>query len=170
MRALDVLQSLPEVDGARLGAIGHSLGGYNTLFLAAFDPRVKALACSAGYNAFADYAASPYGGGDLAKWALDKHLRRIRTVYNSDPRQVPFDFPELIGALAPRPLLTVAPTRDDIFVLPGVRKCLAAARPVYELLGAGGNLQARFPDAAHDFPAAERAAAYAFLDKGLRPK
>jgi hypothetical protein len=170
MRALDVLQSLPEVDGARLGCIGWSLGGYNTVFLGPFEPRIKVLVSHAGYNSFVDYAASKYGGGDLAKWSLDKHIRRIRTVYNNDPRQLPCDFPELIATLAPRPLLTIAPKGDDIFVLPGVTKCLEVARPVYELLGAGGNLQARFPDGGHEFPKAEREAAYAFLDQVLRPK
>ena len=51
--------------------------------------------------------------------------------------------------------------------LPGVRKCLNAARPAYELVGDVDDLQARFPDAAHDFPNAERKAAYDFLDQHL---
>jgi hypothetical protein len=54
-------------------------------------------------------------------------------------------------------------------VLPGVTKCLDAARPVYELLGARDNLQARFPDGAHNFSDSERQAAYEFLDKFLEP-
>jgi dienelactone hydrolase len=170
MRAIDVLESLPEVDTNRIGCIGHSLGGYNTIFLAVQDPRVKVMVSNAGYNSFADYAASPYGGGDLAKWALDKHIRRIRTIYNNDPAAVPSDFPELIAALAPRPLLTIASKQDEIFVLPGVMKCLQAARPVYELLGARDNLTARFPEGAHSFSESERRAAYEFLDKVLKPQ
>jgi dienelactone hydrolase len=169
MRAIDVLASLPEVDADRIGCIGHSLGGYNTIFLGVQEARVKVMVSNAGYNSFVDYAASPYGGGDLAKWALDKHIRRIRTIYNNDPASVPCDFPEMIAALAPRPLLTIAPKQDEIFVLPGVMKCLDAARPVYELLGAPGNLQARFPDDAHNFSEGERRAAYEFLDKFLKP-
>src|SRR5439155_1051443 len=43
MRAVDLLQSLPEVDGDRIGCIGHSLGGHNTMFTAVFDPRIKAM-------------------------------------------------------------------------------------------------------------------------------
>jgi dienelactone hydrolase len=170
IRAIDVLQSLPEVDGQRIGSIGHSLGGYNTVFLGALEPRVKAMVSSAGFNAFADYAASPYGGGDIAKWSVDKHIRRVRTVYDNDSSQVPCDFPEMIAAIAPRPLLIIGPKDDEIFVLPGVVKCLDAARPVYEMLGARTNLQSRFPDGGHDFAEAERQAAYAFLDKHLRPK
>jgi len=167
MRAIDVLESLPEVDAARIGSIGHSLGGYNTVFLAALDLRVKAMVSSAGYNSFFDYASSEYGGGDLANWSLDKHIRRIRTVYNDEPHKVPVDFTELVGALAPRPFFTNAPTEDHIFVLPGVIKCIDAARPVYELLGAADNLQSVYPDAKHDFPDAQRQAAYEFFDRHL---
>ncbi len=169
MRAIDVLHTLPEVDPERIGCIGHSLGGYNTLFLSAFDPRIKAIVSSAGFNSFFDYVSSEYGGGDLANWGLDKHMRRIRTVYNNDPAQVPFDFTELVGALAPRPFFVCAPKGDHIFVLPGVTKCIKAARPIYELLNAGDNLQAVYPDAKHDFPDVQRQAAYEFLDRFLRP-
>jgi dienelactone hydrolase len=168
MRAIDALETLPEVDPGRIGSIGHSLGGYNTVFLGALEPRIKVMVSSAGYNSFADYAASAYGGGDLAKWSLDKHLRRIRTIYNNDASQAPCDFSEMLAVIAPRPLLTIAPKQDEIFVLPGVTKCLDAARPIYELLEARGNFQARFPDGGHDFAAEERQAAYAFLDRFLR--
>lgn len=170
VRAIDVLETIPEVDAARIGSIGHSLGGYNTLFLGLFDPRVKVMVSSAGYNAFPDYAASKYGGGDLKNWGIDKEQRRIRTVYGNDVRQVPFDFPELIAALAPRPLFTSAPLHDDYFDHPGVLKCLAAARPVYELFGAADRLELQSPDARHDFPDAQRTAAYDFLDRHLRGK
>src|SRR5438128_2273541 len=120
-------------------------------------------ASNAAYNSFVDYAASPYGGG--ARWSLDKHIRRIRTIYNNDPSVMPCDFPEVIAALAPRPLLTTAPKQDEIFVLTGVMKCLETAGPVYELLGARDNLQARFPEGAHNFCESERQAAYEFLDE-----
>ena len=46
-RAIDLLQSLPEVDPDRVGVIGHSLGGNNALFLAAFDDRVKVIVTAA---------------------------------------------------------------------------------------------------------------------------
>lgn len=168
MRAIDLLETMPEVDASRIGSIGHSLGGYNTLFLGLFEPRVKVMVSSAGYNAFPDYAASKYGGGDLSNWGIDKQMRRMRTVYNNAPEQVPFDFPELLAALAPRPVFTSAPLQDDYFDHPGVLKCLDAARPVYALFGGEGNLEIQSPDARHDFPDAQRQAAYEFLDRHLR--
>ncbi|MEP6755971.1 MAG: acetylxylan esterase, partial [Chthonomonadales bacterium] len=58
MGAIDLLQSMHEVDPNRIGAIGHSLGGHNALFTAAFDPRIKCVVTSCGFTAFARY----YGG------------------------------------------------------------------------------------------------------------
>jgi Dienelactone hydrolase family len=46
--AVDILASLPEVDADRIGAVGHSLGAKETLYLAAFDERVKVTVSSEG--------------------------------------------------------------------------------------------------------------------------
>ncbi len=46
MRGVDLLQSLPQVDASRIGAAGHSLGAIESLYLAAFDERVKATVAS----------------------------------------------------------------------------------------------------------------------------
>src|SRR5690606_33478143 len=43
MRSVDLLQSLPEVDPQRIGVIGHSLGGHNSMFVAVFDERIKCV-------------------------------------------------------------------------------------------------------------------------------
>ena len=53
VRGIDLLVALPQVDPGHIGAIGHSLGGHNSLFVAMFDPRVKAVVTSRGFNAFA---------------------------------------------------------------------------------------------------------------------
>ena len=49
--AVDLLQSMKEVDAENIGALGHSLGGHGTMFLAAYDQRIKAAAgnCSASF-------------------------------------------------------------------------------------------------------------------------
>ena len=47
-RGVDVLATLPTVDPARIGAVGHSLGAKETLYLAAFDERIKAAVFSEG--------------------------------------------------------------------------------------------------------------------------
>ena len=162
MRAVDLLVSLPQVDPARIGCIGHSLGGHNAMFVAVFDPRVKAVVSSCGFNTFAKYM-----GGNLTGWAGFRYMPRIASRYGSDPKKMPFEFTEVVAALAPRPFFVNAPLGDSNFEVSGVRDCIAAARPVYALLGAGKSLVVQYPDAGHDFPPGVRRAAYEFLGRAL---
>jgi dienelactone hydrolase len=163
MRAVDYLQSLLEVDGERIGCIGHSLGGHNSMFLAVFDPRIKCVVSNCGFCSFPRYY-----GGDLKGWSHDGYMPRIRTVYELKPEKMPFDFTEVTAALAPRPFLASAPTRDSNFDVQGVKDCIAAARPVYELLGADDKLAANYPDCDHNFPPEVRKVAYDWLDRWLK--
>jgi dienelactone hydrolase len=162
-RAIDLLQGLPQVDPERIGCIGHSLGGHNTIFTAVFDPRIKALVSSCGFTRF-----HKYFGGKLQGWSSARYMPRIAKVYGNDPDRVPFDFPEIVAALAPRAFLACAPLHDDNFDVSGVRDVMAAARPIYELYGKADNLAALYPDCQHTFPPATREAAYAFLDRHLK--
>jgi dienelactone hydrolase len=162
-RAVDLLVSLPEVDPARIGCIGHSLGGHNTMFTAAFDTRIKALVSNCGFTSFPKYY-----GGKLKGWTSARYMPRIASQYDLKPDRVPFDFPEVVAALAPRAFLASAPLHDDNFEVSGVKDCIAAARPVYELLGAGDRLAANYPDCKHEFPPAVRQVAYDWLDRWLK--
>ncbi len=163
MRCVDLLVARKDVDPGRIGAIGHSLGGHNALFLGVFDPRVKAVVSSCGWTPFHDYY-----GGNLKGWTSDRYMPRLRNVYGLDPDKAPFDFHELIAALAPRAFFSNSPLRDANFDFRGVEKAVPAARRVYELLGAPNNLRATYPDAEHDFPPTVRQEAYRFLDRFLR--
>ncbi len=159
-RAVDLLETLPEVDTRRIVAIGHSLGGHNALFTAVFDQRIRAVISSCGFTAFHNYY-----GGKLAGWTSDRYMPRIREVYGNDPDRVPFDFHELLAALAPRPVFVNAPLRDDNFDCTGVKRVMAAAAKVYRLWNAESRLHVEYPDAAHDFPDPVRLAAYQWLDR-----
>lgn len=162
IRTIDLLCQQPEVDAERIGAIGHSLGGHTAIFTALYEPRIKAVVSNCGFTRF-----HRYYGGNLTGWTSDRYFPRIATEYGKDPGRVPFDFPGLIAALAPRPFLASSPLHDDNFDVTGVRETIAAARPVYELLGAGDKLRANYPDCDHSFPPEVRKVAYEFLDEQL---
>ena len=163
IRAVDLMQTLPEVDGDRIGCIGHSLGGHNSIFTAAFDPRVKAVVSNCGFTRFHKYYA-----GKLKGWESPRYMPRIASVYGSDPDRVPFDFTEIVAALAPRAFLASAPMHDDNFEVSGVRDVIAAAKPIYALFGKPDNLAANYPNCQHSFPPAAREVAYSFLDRHLK--
>ena len=162
-RALDFLQTIPQVDKDRIGCIGHSLGGHNTLFTAAFDPRIKVLVSSCGFTRFPRYY-----GGKLKGWTSDRYMPKIDREYGNDPNRVPFDFTEIIASLAPRPFLASSPVGDGNFDVTGVRETIAAAKPVYALYGKADNLQANYPNCGHDFPEDARKVAYEFFDRHLQ--
>jgi len=159
MRAVDLLQTLPEVDGKQLGVIGHSLGGHNALFTSAFEARLKVIVSSCGFPSFLK--------DDMPSWTGPRYMPRIASVYKNDARRMPFDCTEIVASLAPRAFLACAATKDDDFDVAGVRDVMASARPIYELHKAGDRLQAYYPDAPHSFPEDARKRAYAFLEKQL---
>ncbi len=163
MRCVDYLSSVPEVDAARIGCMGHSLGGHNTLFLGVFDPRVKVLVCSCGFTSFPKYYA-----GDLTGWTHPGYMPAIASEYGKDPARMPFDFPGVLAALAPRPLFVNAPLHDANFDVGGVRDCIRAIEGVYGLYSADKEVSVVYPDAEHDFPDEARRQAYAFVDRALR--
>ncbi len=164
MRAVDLLESLPEVDKNRIGCVGVSLGGHNSLFVGAFDTRLKVMVTSSGFDSFHDYM-----GGDLKGWCQPRYMMRIQDVYGKDPNKMPFDFPEVIAALAPRPLYVHAPISDSNFRVESVKRCLAAASGVYRLFGAENRILADYPEGGHGFPPEARELAYRFIDGVLKP-
>jgi dienelactone hydrolase len=153
-RALDYLENRPEVDASRLGMIGHSLGGQETLFTSAIDTRIAAAVSSCGFGSL-------------------RTLKRDRINHNY-ALFVPGlgdngDYGAVLALVAPRPFLAVARTNDPIFPKDGIEETLAAARRVYVAKGASDRLTMFFEPGTHDFSPTMRATAYAWLDQWLAP-
>lgn len=172
MRCVDLLQSMPDVDPDRIGVIGHSLGGHNALFTAAFDKRLKVVVASCGWTLF-DY----YNPGEnrtvkakdvLAPWAQDLYMPRLREKYLLDNKNFPFDFDEVIATIAPRPFFSNSPLHDTNFNVEGVKKGMKNASAVYNFLGAKKSPEGHYPDSGHDFPPDIRTEAYQFIDRILK--
>jgi dienelactone hydrolase len=154
-RAVDLLESLPYVKPQRIGVIGHSLGGHNSLFIAAFDARLRVAVTSCGFTLF-----SHYKGGDLTGWSHAGYMPRIATHYEKSHRRMPFDFTDVFAAIAPRKVFICAPLHDGNFDVEGVRKCVSEVSALFP----AGCIEAQYPDGAHDFPPQTRSRAYQFLD------
>jgi dienelactone hydrolase len=162
IRGLDLLDSLAFVRKGAYAAIGHSLGGHNSVYTAVFDPRVRAVVSSCGLDSYLDYK-----NGDIRGWTSTRYMPRL-LAYRDRLEQIPFDFQEMIAALAPRGCFLSAPLRDDNFNWKSVDRVAAAARQVYRLYGKDDELIVKHPDCEHDFPQEIRELAYRFLDAHLR--
>ncbi|HOP76723.1 MAG TPA: dienelactone hydrolase family protein [Thermogutta sp.] len=97
MAAVDLLTQLPGVDGQRIGAIGHSLGGKEVLYLAAFDERIRATVSSEGGVGLS------FSNWD-APWYLGPEIR--------EP-QFGHDHHELLALIAPRAFLLIGGDSAD---------------------------------------------------------
>lgn len=163
MRCVDLLQARDDVDGEKIGAIGHSLGGHNAIFLGVFDPRVKVIVSSCGWTPMHDYY-----GGKLKGWTSDRYIPAIDTEYGLDPNRVPFDYYGLLAALAPRAFFSNSPLHDSNFDYRGVEKAAPKVRRIYELYEVPDVMRIAYPDAEHDFPPAVREESFMFLDRFLK--
>jgi dienelactone hydrolase len=129
IHAVDVLERLPGVDPTRLGAVGLSGGGYQTLWLAALDERIQWANVVAGVAAYRDRAEIFSALGDQEQAPSDLYLN--------------VDYTDLIGLVAPRPLLLTYNSDDKWFPAdPCLKTLVDGAAPHYAALGATGRLHA----------------------------
>ena len=162
MRCVDLLQSMPNVDSERIGVIGHSLGGHNAMFVAAFDARLKIVVSSCGWTEFEYLAAD----GKLEEYSQDCYMPLIRDKYQLDGDKLPFNFHEIIALFAPRCFFSNSPVNDvDEFNVEGVKVGIDRAKEAYHFLHAEDNLLVRYPMVGHDFPPEIRREAYRFIDE-----
>lgn len=149
IRAVDFVQSLPNVDRKRIGVLGHSLGGKQALYAAAFDERIKAAVSSEGGIGL------KFSNWD-AIWYLGPRIR--------DP-DFPLENHQVLSLVAPRAFLLLGGESAD-----GERSAefIRAARPIYELLGASDKLRWFNHREGHRYPPVARAEAEEFLDRELK--
>ena len=168
LRGLDLLESLPYVKRGGFGVIGHSLGGHNSVYTAVFDERIKVIVSSCGLDSYRDYmGGNPKVWQREQGWCQTRYMLRLAD-YAGRVQDIPFDFHELIGALAPRVVFINAPLRDSNFKWESVDRVAAAAREVFQLHDAPQNLIVEHPDSEHDFPHEMREKAYALFDRHLQ--
>ena len=119
---------------------------------------------SCGFTGFHDYYK-----GALAGWTSDRYMPRIRDVYGNNADEVPFDFQEVLAAIAPRAIFVSAPVNDNNFEHAGVLKVIEEVAKIYRVYGvADTQLTTEYPDCAHDFPDETRERAYQWLEQRLK--
>lgn len=118
------LADRPEVDADRIGLIGHSGGATLALLTSVVDDRVAALGLSAYANTFAASIESVHH-------CACNYLPGILAVAEQ---------PDLLAAIAPRPLFCESGAEDPIFPVRGFREAMEGAQQAYGRAGAADQL------------------------------
>jgi dienelactone hydrolase len=119
MRALDYLETRPEVDKSRFGVTGRSGGGAYSWWLAALDERVKVACPVAGMTDLENYVVDGTVEGHCDCMFMVNTYR--------------WDYPAVAALIAPRPLLICNSDKDTIFPLDGVVRLHEKVRHMYDL-------------------------------------
>ncbi len=142
--ALNVLLARPEVDPARIGVTGMSMGGSRTTWLCALDERPKALVPVAQMTRYADFAAT-------GRYNLHGIYYYLPAMLNSG-----IDMEHLVALAAPRPQLVLIGDSDPLSPMSGVRAVETFARAVYAAAGANDALSFDVtPGQAHKYTPAQ---------------
>ena len=137
--ALDVVCGLPYVDENQVWLVGFGLGAFVGLHVAALDARPAGLVAVCGPPPFRLDRAQEKTGG-IRRWShLHMLLPRLGFFIGEEGR-VPYDIHELLACVAPRPVLVVSPKLDREAPVEMVTQAVEAARDVYALHEARGQL------------------------------
>ncbi len=152
MRAVDYLQTRPEVNGTKIGITGASGGGNQSMYSGAWDVRLSAAVpvCSVG-----NYQA---------------YLRTACCLCEVVPGALTYTEEwGVLGLTAPRGLMVVSATKDAYqFSVEQAKKSIAQAAPVFELAGKKANLRHAIFESGHDYNQAMREAMYGWMTLHLK--
>lgn len=181
-RVLDYLETRPDVDRERLGVMGISLGGHTTWMVSA-DPRVKvAVPCisvcswrwqleNEGYTQRVKNLSKAF---DAVKVELGEKEITPKVVAAAWQRWLPgipkkYDCQDLLGAMAPRPLLILGGDSDPVAPLEGAKLAITSIEESYRRAGASDRLQVIIAEkSGHTVTPVQQTAMFAWFGRWLK--
>lgn len=138
-RAMDYLETLPEVNAKQIVVFGHSRLGKTALWAGAQDERFAIVISNNSGEGGASLARRNYGENiacsiEHASW---RYCNRFRD-YVDRESDLPFDQHMLLGLVAPRPVYVASATRDSLADPKGEFLTAVYAGPVYRLFDLRG--------------------------------
>ncbi len=152
IRAVDYLMSRKEVDPERIGITGHSGGGTQAAYIAAFDDRILAV------------APECYLTNMRRLWEGDGPQDAEQHFYQGIASGL--DLADLLEVRAPKPALQIT-TTQDFFTIQGAMETEKEVKKAYHAFGKAENFYRVEDDAPHSVTKKNREARNAFFQKQL---
>lgn len=141
---VDALEKDALVDPNRIYLFGFSMGGDVGVYAAALDPRVKGVVSICGFTPMRTDTAAK-GTGGVARYAFQRDLLPRLGFFVGHESQIPYDYHELLGMIAPRPAMVVQPLLDREATPADVKTAVDQAKKVYDLYDASNKLMLMEP-------------------------
>lgn len=155
---VDFLASLPEVDPARIGCMGWSMGGYRAWMLAALTDRIAAGASVCWMNTTDVQFSWEYGRERGGFPNMLPGLRRY------------LDYPHIASIACPKPMLFINGRQDKLFPPEGVEEAFRQMHAVWDDRGVGDRLETELWEMPHDCGLKVQERLLEFFDGALRGK
>jgi dienelactone hydrolase len=153
-RALDYLESRPDVDPKRLGCAGLSGGGMRTVYLGGIDDRIACACCVGMMTTWRDYL-------------LHKCYTHTWMIYIPG-LPLDLDYPEILGLRVPKPTLVLNDDEDDLFTIGEMKRADRIMAEVFAKAGAGDRYHCSFYPGKHKFDRPMQAEAFDWFDRWLK--
>lgn len=137
--AIDALAQEADVDSTRIFLFGYSMGANIALHAAVLEPRVKGVVSLNGFTPMRP-DTDDRGTGGIARYFREHDLLPRMGAFAGNEARLPYDYDELIAAIAPRPVYVLAAQLDRDATHGDVKTALEQAKKVYGLYQAADNL------------------------------
>jgi pimeloyl-ACP methyl ester carboxylesterase len=137
--AVDALQKDARIDPDKIYLFGYGVGGMVALHTAALDPRIKGVVSICGFTPMRTDTADRNTGG-IRRFSHERALLPRLGAFSGQEARIPYDYQDLIGAIAPRPVYVFNPIYNRDATVEDVRDAVARARNVYGLYHASDKL------------------------------
>jgi dienelactone hydrolase len=143
--AVDKLSETEGLDPNRIYVAGYSIGATVGLYSASLDERIKGAVSVCGFSPMRLNTPGKTAEGIYEYSHLHGLMPRLGFFVKNENR-IPYDFHEILGAVAPRPLLVIAPTWDQYASFPDVQHCITEVKKVYDLYQSKDKIEFSAPE------------------------
>lgn len=158
--AVDALLTMDVIDPKQIFVAGYSLGGTVGLYATALDERIAGVASVSGFT--------PMRTGQKNKWHIQELCDEQMLVprlgfFQDETTRIPYDYDDLLAAIAPRPVLVIAPEYDQDAEVEGVSECVRTSNELFQWPGAERHIDLYTPADYNRFSEKMREKVYEWL-------
>jgi len=143
--SVDALSEIEFIDPQKIYTAGYALGAAVGLYSAALDECIAGTVSVCGFSPMRTNTPGKTAEGIYEFSHLHGLIPRLGFFAGEESR-IPWDFDEIIGCIAPRPVLVITPSWDQYADLYDVRNCVEEVRNVYSLYDTGNRPELFVPE------------------------